>query len=209
MLARLVILLEGENICSWLTGGGCCCWRPPCRLLRCCCCCYIGDCGRRFCSWALLDLRKPRSGASSLAHSQTGWEGTQVHTHRRSVYRCRHARSSTSRTIRRRGPLSDLCRFHGRDANAAHAHAVHVCVRTARAGGDATGDAPVAVAAARGLRLGEDTRGAWTGQIVVVLPYRRAARPSSLDLMERCSSLALKFRGDLKLVLFSTRALAE
>ena len=88
--------------------------------------------------------------------------------------------------------MPDLWRFNRRDATAAHAHTVHVCVRTARAGGGVTGDIPVTVAAAHGLRLGEDTRGAGMGQIVVVLLYQRTARPSSLNLMERCSSFSIQ-----------------
>ena len=88
--------------------------------------------------------------------------------------------------------MPNLWQLHRRDTTAAHAHAVHVCVRTARAGGGATGDAPVTVAAAHGLRLGEDTRGAGMGQIVVVLLYQRTARPSRLNLMERCSSFSIQ-----------------
>jgi len=59
---------------------------------------------------------------------------------------------------------------------------------------------------------GEVTGWAGTEEIVVVLPYRQTAGSSSLDLMERSSKkrvLALKFRGDLILVLISTRGLAK
>jgi hypothetical protein len=52
-----------------------------------------------------------------------------------------------------------LWRLHQRGATAAHAHAVHVCVRTARAGGGETGDAPVTVTAP----IAEWARTQWGG----------------------------------------------
>ena len=51
LVLAVVILLEGERICYWLSGGGCCCccwccWRfPYCQSCSCCCTCSGSDIG--------------------------------------------------------------------------------------------------------------------------------------------------------------------
>jgi hypothetical protein len=96
----------------------------------------------------------------------------------------RLAHSSTSRVIKRARRTRTAARIVGRlrrqDTTAAGVQAVYVCIRTARAGGGATGDAAVIVAAARQSRTergciegrGRDRRRS-VGGIVLVLVCMR------------------------------------